>query len=124
MLRAEGWSCNHKRVERIWRAEGLKVPARQPRRGRLWLHDGSCIRLRPKRPNHGWAYDFVEDRTRDGRKFRMLNVVDEFSRECLAIRVERRLKASDVIDVLAGLFIAWGAYLATSVRTTVQSLQP
>lgn len=108
LLRAEGWSCNHKRVERIWRAEGLKVPARQPKRGRLWLADGSCVRLRPERPNHVWAYDFVEDRTRDGRKLRMLNVVDEFTRECLAIRVARKLGAADVIDVLSDLFILRG----------------
>jgi transposase InsO family protein len=106
--RAEGWRCNHKRVERIWRAEGLKVPARQPRRGRLWRNGGSCIRLRPERPDHVWAYDFVEHRTRDGRKFRMLNVVDEFTRECLAIRVGRQLKAADVIDLLSDLFILRG----------------
>jgi putative transposase len=87
LLRAEGWHCNHKRVERIWRREGLKVPARQPKRGKLWLNDGSCVRLRPERPNHVWAYDFVEDRTRDGRKIRMLNVVDEFTRRCLVLRV-------------------------------------
>jgi transposase InsO family protein len=108
LLRAEGWFCNHKRVERIWRREGLKVPPRQPKRGRLWLNDGSCVRLRPERANHVWAYDFVEDRTRDGRRFRALNVVDEFSRECLCIRVGRRLKAADVIDVLADLFILRG----------------
>ena len=108
LLRAEGWRCNHKRVERIWRAEGLKVPARQPKRGRLWLNDGSCVRLRPERPDHVWAYDFVEDRTRDGRRFRMLNVVDEFTRECLAIRVGRQLRAADVIDVLSDLFILRG----------------
>ncbi len=84
------------------------MPARQPKRGRLWLNDGSCVRLRPERPNHVWAYDFVEDWTRDGRKFRMLNVVDEFTRECLTIRVGRKLKASDVIDVLADLFIVRG----------------
>ena len=71
LLRAEGWACNHKRVERIWRREGLRVPARQPKRGRLWLNDGSCVRLRPERANHVWAYDFVGDRTRDGRKLRM-----------------------------------------------------
>jgi putative transposase len=75
LLRQAGWAVNRKRVERIWRREGLKVPPRQPKRGRLWLNDGSCIRLRPERPNHVWAYDFVEDRTRDGRKFRMLCVV-------------------------------------------------
>jgi putative transposase len=109
LLRAEGgWRVNHKRVERIWRREGLKVPARQPKKGRLWLNDGSCVRLRPERANHVWAYDFVEDRTRDGRKFRMLCVVDEFTRECLAIRVARKLGAADVIDVLADLFIARG----------------
>ena len=108
LLRAEGWRVNHKRVERIWRREGLRVPARQPKRGRLWLNDGSCVRLRPERTNHVWAYDFVEDRTRDGRKFRMLNVVDEFTRECLTIRVGRKLGAADVIDALADLFIARG----------------
>jgi putative transposase len=115
LLHAAGWVVNHKRVERIWRQEGLKVPARQPKRGRLWLNDGSCIRLRPERPNHVWAYDFVEDRTRDGRKFRMLCVVDEFTRECLAIRVARKLGAADVIDVLADLFIARG--VPTHIRS-------
>jgi transposase InsO family protein len=108
LLRVAGWCTNHKRVERIWRQEGLKVPPRQPKRGRLWLNDGSCIRLRPERPNHVWAYDFVEDRTRDGRKFRMLCVVDEFTREALAIRVARKLGSTEVIDVLADLFIARG----------------
>jgi len=76
-------------VERIWRREGLKVPSKQPRRGRLWLNDGSCIRLRPEKRNHLWAYDFVMDRTRDGRAVRMLTVIDEYTRECLAIRVGR-----------------------------------
>ena len=108
LLRVAGWCANHKRVERIWREEGLKVPPRQPKRGRLWLADGSCVRLRPERPNHVWAYDFVEDRTRDGRRFRMLCVVDEFTREALAIRVARKLGAADVIDTLADLFIARG----------------
>ena len=103
-----GWVVNDKRVERIWRCEGLKVPKRQPRRGRLWLADGSCVRLRAERPNHVWSYDFVEDRTHDGRKYRMLNVVDEFTHECLAIRVARKLKATDVIDVLSDLFILRG----------------
>jgi putative transposase len=108
LLRADGWRVNAKRVERIWRLEGLKVPPRQPKRGRLWLNDGSCVRLRPAHPNHVWAYDFVEDRTRDGRKFRILCVVDEFTREALSLRVARRLSSSDVIDVLADLFIARG----------------
>jgi putative transposase len=103
-----GWVVNDKRVERIWRREGLKVPSKQPKKGRLWLGDGSCIRLRAERPNHVWSYDFVEDRTHDGRKYRMLNVVDEFTHECLAIRVNRKLKAVDVIDVLSDLFILRG----------------
>ena len=100
LLRRAGWLVNDKRVERIWRREGLKVPAKQPKRGRLWLNDGSCIRLRAERPNHVWSYDFVEERTHDGRKFRLLNIIDEFTHECLAIRVSRRLKSIDVIDVL------------------------
>jgi transposase InsO family protein len=108
MLQAAGWAVNVKRVERIWRREGLKVPGKQPKKGRLWLNDGSCVRLRPERPNHVWSYDFVEDRTHNGRKFRMLNVIDEFTRECLAIRVDRRLKSTDVIDVLSDLFILRG----------------
>jgi putative transposase len=108
LLKAAGWLVNDKRVERIWRREGLKVPARQPKRGRLWDGDGSSLRLRPEHRNHVWSYDFVEARTHDGRKFRMLNVVDEFTRECLAIRVARKLKAVDVIDVLSDLFILRG----------------
>lgn len=108
LLRRTGWLVNDKRVERIWRREGLKVPAKQPKRKRLWLGDGSCIRLRAERANHVWSYDFMEDRTHDGRKFRILNVVDEFTRECLAIRVDRRLKSTDVIDVLSDLFILHG----------------
>lgn len=99
---------NRKRVERIRRREGLKVPRRRPKRGRLRLNDGSCVRLRPERPNRVWAHDFVEDRTRDGRGFRVLNVVDEFTRECLAIRAARKLGAAGVIDVLADLFTARG----------------
>jgi transposase InsO family protein len=108
LLRRAGWLVNDKRVERLWRREGLKVPARQPKRGWLWLTDGSCLRLRAEHPNHVWAYDFVEDRTHDGRKYRMLNIVDEFTHECLAIRVARQLKATDVIDVLSDLFIRRG----------------
>ena len=108
LLRAAGWVVNVKRVERIWRREGLKVPQKQPKRKRLWLNAGSCIRLRAEHPNHVWSYDFVEDRTHDGRKYRMLNIIDEFSRECLAIRINRKLKSTDVIDVLADLFTLRG----------------
>jgi putative transposase len=109
LLRAEGWCVNHKRVERIWRREGLKVPQKQPKRGRLWLNDGSCIRLRPSWRHHVWAYDFVQARTHDGRVFRMLTVIDEYSRECLAIEVARRLRSDDVLQVLAELFVRHGA---------------
>jgi transposase InsO family protein len=108
LLRRSGWAVNDKRVERIWRQEGLKVPHKQPKRGRLWLTDGSCIRLRAERSNHVWSYDFVEDRTHEGKKLRMLNVLDEFTHECLAIRVDRKLKAIDVIDALSDLFILRG----------------
>ncbi len=108
MLRAEGWRVNHKRVERIWRQEGLKVPKKQPKRGRIWLNDGSCIRLRPLYKHHVWSYDFVVDRTHDGRPVRMLTVLDEYSRECLAIVVARRLKADDVLETLTELFTRCG----------------
>jgi putative transposase len=103
-----GWVVNDKRVERIRRREGLKVPAKQPKRGRLWLADGSCLRLRAERPDHVRSYDFVEHRTHDGRKYRMLNLIAEFTHECLAIRVARRLKATDVIDLLSDPFILRG----------------
>jgi transposase InsO family protein len=108
LLRQAGWAVNKKRVERIWRREGLKVPRKQPKKGRLWLNDGSCLRLRPERPNHVWAYDCVEDRTHDRRKFRMLCVVDEFTRECLAIRVDRKLGSAQVLETLAELMLERG----------------
>jgi putative transposase len=108
MLRNEGWRVNHKRVERIWRREGLKVPRRQPRRGRLWLNDGSCVRLRPEHKDHVWAYDFVSCRTHDGLALRLLVIVDEFTRECLAIDVERRLTSDDVLERLAWLMVTRG----------------
>jgi len=109
MLRTQaGWVVNDKRVERIWRREGLKVPSKQPKRSRLWLSDGSCVRLRAERANHVWSYDFVEDRTHGGRKYRMLNIIDEFTHECLAIRIDRKLNSTAVIDVLSDLFILRG----------------
>jgi putative transposase len=108
LLWLDGWWVNHKRVERIWRQEGLKVPRRQPKRGRLWLNDGSCVRKRPERPNHVWAYDFCSDKTHDGRLFRMLVVVDEFTRECLLIDVGRKLTSENVLDRLTELFVRRG----------------
>lgn len=106
MLQIEGWKVNHKRVERIWRKEGLKVPKKQPKRGRLWLNDGYCIRLRPLHKNHVWSYDFVAARTSDGRAVKMLTVIDEHTRECLSIRVDRSIDAEGVLDELSNLFIA------------------
>ena len=138
LLREAGWTVNAKRVERIWRREGLKVPQKQPRKGRLWLNDGSCIRLRPERPNHVplsgscsarpcravESYNFVESRTHDGRKFRMLNVVDEFTRECLVIRIDRKLNSTAVIDVLTDLFMPHEVCLAMFAQTMGRSSSP
>ena len=108
LLQMAGWQVNAKRVQRIWRAEGLKVPAKQPKRGRLWLADGSCIRLRPEQRNHVWAYDIVSETTHDGRKLRLLTVIDEYTRECLAIRVQRRMTSHDVLYALSELFLEHG----------------
>ena len=108
LLRWDGWHVNHKRVERIWRREGLKVPTKQPKRGRLWLNDGSCVRLRPEHRDHVWSYDFVQGRTSEGRPFRMLTVIDEYTRECLAIDVGRQLRSDDVLERLAWLMSTRG----------------
>ena len=134
LLRAQGWQVNHKRVERIWRREGLKVPIKQPKRARLWLNDGSCVRLRSKHRHHVWSYDFVMDRTRDGRAFRMLTVIDEYTRECLAIRTERRQNQETVLETLSDLFLLHGPpehlrsdngaeFTATAVREWLQKLE-
>lgn len=108
LLKNEGWIVNHKRVERIWRKEGLKVPKKQPKRGRLWFNDGSIVRLQASFPKHVWSYDFMEDRTHDGRRYRILNVIDEYTRECLAITVARRLNHKNVLNTLNRLFIRRG----------------
>jgi putative transposase len=108
LLRRDGWRVNVKRVYRIWRREGLKVPSKQPKRGRLRLNDGSCIRLRPSWKDHVWSYDFVMDRTHDGRRFRMLTVIDEYSRRCLAVKVDRKLNSRSVLECLAELFVQHG----------------
>lgn len=108
LVRAEGYKVNHKRVYRIWRKEGLKVPKKQPKRGRLYFNDGSCIRKRAEFKNHVWSYDFVHDQTHDGRTFKMLTVIDEHSRESLAVRVERKLNSLDVLETMADLFEKYG----------------
>ena len=133
LLRAEGFRANHKRVERLWRLEGLKVPQKQPKRKRLWLNDGSCIRLRPAYRDHVWSYDFMADRTSDGRALKFLNIIDEYSRECLAIDVGRKMTSDEVMDRLTQLFVDRGvpAYLrsdnggeftATAVRNWLGKL--
>jgi len=108
LLRTQGWHVNHKRVARIWRREGLKVPAKQPKRKRLWLNDGSCMRLRPQHKNHVWAYDFVQDRTHNGTAFRMLTLIDEYTRECLTIEVQRHLRSGDVLYAVADAMLKHG----------------
>jgi transposase InsO family protein len=108
LLREQGWKVNHKRVERIWKQEGLKVPRKQPKRRRLWLNDGSCLRLRPLYRNHVWSYDFVADRTSDGRAIRILTIIDEYSRKCLSIHIQRQIKAPEVLYKLSELFITEG----------------
>lgn len=105
LLKQENWKVNHKRVERIWRKEGLKVPQKQPKRGRIWLNDGSCVRLRPEYKDHVWSYDFMVDRTTGGRAFRILTILDEYTRECLAVLVDRHISSQDVIDKLFELFV-------------------
>lgn len=111
---------SRKRVERIWLVKGLKVPPRQPKRGRLWLADGSCKRLQAERFNNVWSYDYVQDGTHDGRRFRMLTVIDELTRECLALPAARRLNSDDVLAVLADLFLRRGSP-GTSGQTTALS---
>ena len=104
----KGWRVNHKRVAKIWRREGLKVPQKQPKRGRLWLNDGSCVRLRPEHKDHVWSYDFVKEHTENGRAFRVLNIIDEYTRECLGALVDRKIKSEDVLDQLFNLFVFRG----------------
>jgi len=108
LLQQEGYQVNHKRVERLWRREGLKVPQKQPKRRRLWLNDGSCIRLRPGYKDHVWSYDFVMGRTVDNRVFRILAIIDEYTRECLALIVNRHIISQDVIEYLYKLFLLRG----------------
>ena len=116
LLQAERWTVNHKRVERIWQQEGLKVPRRQPKRRRLWLTEGSCLRLRPMHRNHVWAYDLMAARAHDGRPLRLLTVVDAYTGQCLAIKVSRYLRADDVLHCLKELYVAHGVP-AGSVRS-------
>ncbi len=115
LVRREGWDVGKDRVYTIWREEGLQVPRKQPKRARLWLADGSCIRRRAEYPNHVWSYDFVAERTHDGRSLRMLNILDEYTRECLASVVARRIRSQDVLVILADLFLSRG--IPTHIRS-------
>ena len=108
LLNDDGIAVGKDRVQRIWRREGLKVPKKQPKRARLWLNDGSCVRLRPEYPNHVWSFDFVETKTHDGRRVRLMTLIDEFTRKCLAIRVARRINAIGVIETLADAMLFEG----------------
>ena len=108
LLKDEGWAVGKDRVQRIWRREGLKVPKKQPKRGRLWLNDGSYIRLRPTHPQHVWSYDFVHHATDDGRSLKLLTLIDESTRECLAIRVGRCLRGPEVIETLSDAMLSHG----------------
>ena len=108
LLNEAGWDVGVDRVLRIWRREGLKIPAKQRPRRRLWLNDGSCIRLRPERRNHVWSYDFVEAQIHDGRKVRLMTLIDEFTRECLAIRVARRINGMGVLETMADVMLVRG----------------
>lgn len=108
MLNEKGWNINRKRVARIWKLHGLKVPKKQQKRARFWDQAGSCIRLRPEYKDHVWSYDFMVDQIHNGRPFRMLNIIDEFTRECIAIKVARNLTSKDVIETLGELFLKRG----------------
>ena len=108
LLRNSGWRVNDKRIARVWRQAGLKVPRKQVRKRRLGHSDNGCVRHRAERPNHVWSYDFVSDQTVDGRSLRMLAVVDEYTRESLAIHCAKSIRATDVIDVLVRLFAQHG----------------
>ena len=119
LLQRDGWQVGKDRVQRIWRRQGLKVPQKQRPRRRLWLNDGSCIRLRPERANHVWSYDFVSAMTHDGRTLRMLTLIDEFTRESLAIRVARKLGRYEVIEALADVMLFRGIPQKHSFRQRV-----
>lgn len=134
LLRSEGWEVGKDRVYTIWRHEGLQVPQKQPKRARLWRADGSCLRLRPAYRNHVWSYDFVADRTQDGRPFRILNILDEYTRECLASVVARQIRSQDILLILADLFLSRGIpthirsdngpeFIASTLRRWLNALQ-
>lgn len=108
LLQRDGWQINHKRLERLWKREGLKVPGKQPRRRRLWLNDGCCVRLRPQHQDHVWSYDFVKARLSNGQAIKILTIIDEYTRECLCLCVDRKITSDDVLCRLEELFVLRG----------------
>ena len=108
LLRIEGWSVNHKKVERLWREEGLQVPRRHKARKRLYDHRHSIIRMRPLYPNHIWSVDFVQDRLFRGRRYKMLTVIDEYTRQCMTVHAQFQLTSQDVLETLSECFIRYG----------------
>lgn len=109
MLRRRGWRANHKRIERLWKREGLRVPSKKRKKRRLGRSENGCIRQRATHRNHVWSYDFVFDRTVDGRRLKLLTLVDEYTRECLAVHVARSITADEVLGVLASVMQERGA---------------
>jgi len=103
LLRADGWSVNVKRVHRLWKKNGLKVPVKQRKKRRLGTSDNSCTRQSAEHKNHVWAWDFIYDRTSNGRSIKWLSIIDEYTRECLALEVERSMTAGDVLNILGEL---------------------
>lgn len=108
LLHIEGWQVNHKRVERLWREEGLQLPQRHKKRKRLYHKDSSVIRLRPHYPNHIWSIDFVHDKLSNGRSYKMLTVLDEYTREALCVTVRLKMNADDVLEALYQLMMKKG----------------
>jgi transposase InsO family protein len=108
LLRREGWKVNRKRVYRLWTQEGLQVPTKQRKKRRLGTSAGGCVRRQAERKDHVWAWDFVFDRTANGRTIKWLSIVDEYTRECVALEVNRSLTSDDVLDVLRDLFVIRG----------------
>lgn len=107
-MRIEGWRVNHKKIERFWREEGLKLPERHKKRRRLYHKDSSVIRLRPTHPNHVWAIDFVHDKLSKGRSYKMLTVLDEFTRQALCVEVQNKMNSDDVLEAMHRLLIKHG----------------
>ena len=109
LLRREGWRVNRKRVQRVWREAGLMVPSKECKRRRMGASENSIMRRQAEYIDHVWSYDFAMDATEDGRRLKIMPIVEEYSRECLALETERSITAEDVVETLARLFTERGA---------------